>query len=158
MTDGIVSENPLVKLRRATVGDLEELTLLQQAAYAANREVLGVEPLPLLADYRSVLSDYEVWIAGSGQLEGALVLDRRTDHLLIWSVATAPACQGKGVGNALMAAAEARAKNLGLTTLRLYTGEKLTRRVGWYHRLGFVIERVEELDDRRLVHMIKIIK
>jgi hypothetical protein len=27
--------------------------------------------------------------------------------------------------------------------------------VRWYHRHGYAIERVEELEDRRLVHMVK---
>ena len=54
-------------------------------------------------------------------------------------------------------AAEARARQLGLKTLRLCTGEKNTRQVRWYHRHGYAIERVEELDDRRIVHMTKTI-
>ncbi len=38
-------------LRRATADDLSAVTALQQAAYAKNRVLLGVEPLPLTADY-----------------------------------------------------------------------------------------------------------
>jgi ribosomal protein S18 acetylase RimI-like enzyme len=155
MSHEITIEQPPFKLRRATTDDLGALIALQQAAYAANREILGVEPIPLLTDYAAILSRYEVWIAGGDAIEAALILDPQPGHLLIWSLATAAGRQGEGVGGALIAAAEARANNLGLTTVRLYTGEKLTRQVRWYHRHGYTIERVEELDDRRLVHMIK---
>jgi RimJ/RimL family protein N-acetyltransferase len=143
-------------LRRAGGDDLEPLTALQQAAYAPNRDILGVEPLPLLANYGEVLGQYEVWLAERpGGLAGALILDPWPDHLLIWSVATAPAVQGQGLGKDLLAAAEARARQLGLKTLKLYVGEKLTRNVRWYHRHGYAIDHIEELEDRRLVHMVR---
>lgn len=155
MAETIVGDGSPLPLRRASSADVAALTDLQRAAYAPNRATLGGEPIPLLLDYRSVLARYEVWLAGSQDLEGALILDPQPDHLLVWSLATAPAGQGKGLGKTLLAAAEARARQLGLTTIRLYTGEKLTRQVRWYHRHGYAIERIEERDDRRLVHMTK---
>ena len=98
----------------------------------------------------------EVWLAeDGGKLDGALILEPHPDHLLIWSIATAPAAQKQGLGRRMLAAAEARARRLGLREMRLYTGEKLTANVRWYHRHGYVIERVEALDDRRVVHMTK---
>ena len=45
----------LTGLRRATAADVDALTALQHAAYARNRDILGVEPLPLLADYADVV-------------------------------------------------------------------------------------------------------
>lgn len=61
----------------------------------------------------------------------------------------------QGLGLRLLAAAETRARQLALDTVRLYTGEKLTANVRWYHRHGYAIERVEDLGDRRAVHMSK---
>jgi RimJ/RimL family protein N-acetyltransferase len=145
-----------LSLRRADTGDLPPLLDLQRAAYEPNRAVLGVEPLPLRADYGAILRSDEVWLAEvDGGLQGALILQPQPDHLLIWSVATLPAAQNQGLGRRLLAAAEARARRLGLRTLRLYTGEKLTGHVRWYHRRGYAIDRVEDLDDRRMVHMVK---
>jgi len=155
MADRIAAEGAPLPLRRASHLDIEALTALQRAAYAPNRVALGVEPLPLLIDYDGILARYEVWLAEGEGLEGALILEPQPDHLLVWSLATAPATQGKGQGTRLLAAAEARARQLGLKTLRLYTGEKLARQVGWYRRHGYAIDHVEELDDRRLVHMVK---
>jgi ribosomal protein S18 acetylase RimI-like enzyme len=148
--------DPQLRLRLAGPRDLAALGEFQRAAYAPNRAILGLEPLPLLFDYDQVLGRYETWLAdGDGGLSGALILDPYPDHLLIWSLATAPSAQRQGLGARLLAAAEARARQLGLDTLRLYTGEKLTGNVRWYHRHGYAIERVEELEDRRLVHMTK---
>jgi ribosomal protein S18 acetylase RimI-like enzyme len=147
------------RLRRADADDLEAIVALQRAAYGPNAALLGVEPLPLTADYSGVLSANEVWLAdGPEGPVGALILDPTPGYVLVWSVAVAPAAQSRGLGDRLLAAAEARARQLGLLQLRLYTGEKLTRQVRWYHRHGYAIERVEELPDRRLVHMTKLIR
>jgi ribosomal protein S18 acetylase RimI-like enzyme len=146
----------LADLRRASSADVEDVSALQHAAYARNRAILGVEPLPLLADYAAILADYEVWLAERGGiLEGVLILELRPDDLLIWSVATAPNAQGRGIGRGLLAAAEERAVALGRGTMRLYTGEKLTGNVAWYRRHGYSVERTEQLADRRAVHMVK---
>jgi GNAT superfamily N-acetyltransferase len=143
-------------LRRAVAGDLPAVTALQRAAYAKNRPLLGVEPLPLLADYAQVFADYEVYLAErDGTLEGVLILEPRAADLLIWSVATAPAAQGRGVGNRMLAFAETRARELGLSRIRLYTGEPLIANIAWYTRHDYVHERLEDMGDRRIVHLIK---
>ncbi len=143
-------------LRRAEAGDLESLLALQQAAYAKNRPLLGVEPLPLLADYGAIMRDMEVWVSETdARLVGALILEPRVDDLLVWSIAADPAAQGAGLGRALLAAAEVRARQLGRTVIRLYTGTPLRHLVDWYGRHGFAVERIETLSDRSITHMIK---
>ena len=143
-------------LRRATTADEGALAALQEAAYAPNRPLLGVEPVPLLTPAAEVLARYEVWLADhEGAPAGALVLDPQPNHLMVWSVAVDPAHQGSGFGNALLAAAESRALDLDLTELRLYTGDRLARNIDWYARRGYATARVETLPDRRLVHMHK---
>ena len=84
-----------------------------------------------------------------------LILEPRADDLLIWSVAVAPAAQGRGVGNTMLAFAETRARQLGLPCIRLYTGEPLTANIAWYTRQGYAHERTEDMGDRRIVHLIK---
>lgn len=143
-------------MRRAGPDDVPALMMLQQAAYRPNADILGVEPLPLLADYDEVLRQSDIWLAVDDvAVLGALILQAGTDHLLIWSVAVSPEAQGRSIGRCLLAFAEEEARRLGLRLLRLYTGEKLTKNIAWYKRSGFAIERVEALDDRRLVHMVK---
>ena len=143
-------------LRRAGAADVAAVHALQHAAYARNRTIMGLEPLPLTADYDTIVADYDVWLLEQGDaLEGVLILKTRADDLLIWSVAVAPEAQGRGIGNRLLAIAEARARELGRGKVRLYTGEKLTGNIAWYERHGFAREKIEDLGDRRAVHMMK---
>ena len=143
-------------IRRATRDDLPAIVALQQAAYAGNRDIIGVESLPLLADYDDVFARHECWIDTDGDVvSGALILEVRPDDLLIWSVATHPEARSSGLGNRLLGFADQRARETGRTTIRLYTHEKLTRNIAWYGRQGFAIERIEEMSDRRAVHMRK---
>jgi ribosomal protein S18 acetylase RimI-like enzyme len=143
-------------LRRATLADLDAVVAVQRAAYARNRTLLGVEPIPLQADYQQIFADYEVWLAeAERRLVGVLILEPRADDLMIWSIATDPARQSKGLGRALLEAAEVRARELGHDCIRLYTGTKLEHLVAWYGRHGYALERIEELSDRSVTHMMK---
>ena len=149
----------LTALRRAALVDLDAVTAFQRAAYDKNRALLGVEPLPLLADYSHIIDSYETWLLErDGRLDGVLILEARPNDLLIWSIATAPAAQKRGIGGALLAACEERALALGRTVIRLYTGEPLTGNIAWYRGHGYTIEHVEALAaDRKVVHMSKAI-
>jgi ribosomal protein S18 acetylase RimI-like enzyme len=146
-------------LRRAQPSETQKIAAFQRAAYARNRTIMGVEPIPLQADYAKILSEYEVWLHETGEgLAGVLILEPRADDLLIWSVATAPDDRRSGLGNRLLAAAEVRARELGKRIMRLYTGELLVNNVAWYQRRGYAIERTEAMRDRRVVHMMKTIE
>ena len=143
-------------MRRATDVDFDAVVALQRAAYAKNRPLLGVEPLPLLVDYREVFAAYEVWLAdGDGGLDGVLILEPRPDDLLIWSVAVSPAAQGRGVGNVMLEFAETRARALGRSCIRLYTGAPLSSNIAWYNRRGYAHESTEDMGDRVVVNLIK---
>jgi GNAT superfamily N-acetyltransferase len=143
-------------LRPATPADAPALAALQEAAYAPNRALLGAEPLPLLVDSLVVIDSYEVWLAEDGAgLAGALILDAAAADFLIWSIATRPDLQKSGLGRAMLAKAEARARDCGHDAIVLYTGEPLTGNIAWYQRHGFAIEHVEVRPGRRIVHMRK---
>ena len=158
--------SPLWSLRRAGPDDLDAIVLIQRAAYSANRDRLGVEPLPLLIDYSDVIATLEVWIAdvpaskedsSDEVLEPAaiLIVDARADTFTVESVAVHPAYQGRGLGAALLTAAELRARSLGFPEVLLYTGRPLTHLVDWYQRSGYAIDRIEALADREIVHLRK---
>ena len=143
-------------LHRAGRHDLDAIVALQFRAYAQNRDLLGLEPLPLQANYENLFSTHEMWtITINDGIAAALILEVRPSDLLIWSVATDPDQQNAGLGPNLLRAAEARARDLGRSVLRLYTGATLEHLIAWYGRHGFDIERTEQLGDREIVHMIK---
>jgi ribosomal protein S18 acetylase RimI-like enzyme len=145
-----------ITFRRATMVDVPAIVDLQQAAYARNRRLLGVEPLPLQADYEDILHKMEVWLAEErGVLKGVLILEARPKDMLIWSIAALPDAQKQGLGQIMLDAAEVHARQLGRRTMRLYTGAVLEGLIRWYHRHGYEIERHEQLPDRHITHMIK---
>src|SRR5947209_15449842 len=64
--------------------ETEKIAALQRAAYERNRTIIGVEPIPLQADYAKILSEYEVWLhEEAGKLAGVLILEPRAGDLLI---------------------------------------------------------------------------
>ena len=146
-------------IHRAKRTDVPAIIALQRVAYAQNRALLGVEPLPLQADYDEIFASMDCWLAGDARdPDGVLILELRPDDLLIWSVATHPRTRGAGVGNALLAFADTQARAARRSIVRLYTGEVLTANIAWYGRHGFAVERVEQMPDRRAVHMKKILE
>ncbi len=119
----------------AEAADLDHVAALTRAAYAIHKG-LDLPPLPVSEDYAPRVARGEVWLAGE---DGLIVLETHSDHLLIFSVAVLPEAQGKGVGQALMAFAEERAKAAGLSEIRLYTNGRWTQNISLYERLGYTV-------------------
>jgi len=144
-------------VRRATAEDADKLTALARAAYARHVPAIGREPMPMSADWGKLLSEQEVWIVDgpAGEAMASLALDVQPDHVMIWSVAVAPAHQKCGLGRRLMALAETRARALQRPELRLFTNARMEGNVALYRRLGYGETRREQLPDRVLVHMSK---
>lgn len=140
-------------LRRAVRTDIPAITALQQAAYAALKQRIGLSLPPHDADFVALFEGMEIWVSGPPEaLEAALIIERKPDHLLIWSLAVAPALKGQRLGSALLDFAEDLARRDGHGLVRLYTNERFSENVGWYQRRGYLIERIEERPDRRIVH------
>jgi ribosomal protein S18 acetylase RimI-like enzyme len=146
-----------ITFRQATQADRAAVEALQQAAYERNRRLLGMEPLPLQADYAEIFATMEVWLAEERSvLRGVLILQPRPDDMLIWSIAASPDAQRQGLGQIMLDAAEVRARQMGRNVMRLYAGAVLETLIRWYNRHGYDIERQEQQPGgRRLTHMIK---
>ena len=74
---------------------------------------------------------------------------------MVENVAVAPAFQGRGLGRRLMMHAETLAAGSGRTEIRLYTNARFTENIALYRRLGYRIDREEQLAHRIAVHMSK---
>lgn len=106
----------------------------------------------MLEDYAALIAQGRVEVfEEQGQVLGVLVLIAQADGLLLDNVAVSPAAQGRGLGRQLMAHAEARARQLGLEVVRLYTNEAMSENLGLYERLGYrETHRAEQAGFRRV--------
>ncbi len=123
---------------RATAADVGVVTALTRAAYGPWVALIGREPLPMVVDYAEAVSDHQIdlWCE-QGVVQALIELVPMTDHLLVENVAVGPEHQGRGLGRVLMARAEAVARSLGLSEIRLYTNAAFARNLEFYLSLGY---------------------
>ena len=127
-----------MSIRKAYPNDLATIVSMTEAAYAPYATVLDAPPIPVTEDYAPRIERGEVWLLEEGgQPAGLLVLERNDHHAMIFSVAVAPAFQGKGLGIALLKWAEDRTRSWGLPELRLYTNARMERNIILYLAYGF---------------------
>jgi len=111
---------------------------LVRRAYALYVPRMGQEPAPMLADYGALIEAGELQVLEEvGDPVALIVLRRDEDAIFVENIAVDPQVQRKGHGRALLAFAEAEARRLGLTTIRLYTNAAMTENLAYYPRLGF---------------------
>jgi [ribosomal protein S18]-alanine N-acetyltransferase len=125
-----------VRVRRATPTDLTTLLALEQSAFTGDRLSR--------AQYRRHLASASALVLvaqdGAGAVLGsALLLFRRGSTLArLYSIASAPAARGRGVGATLLAAAEAAARERGCRALRLEVRVDNGAAIGLYERAGYL--------------------
>ena len=128
-----------MRLRSATEGDAAAIASCVGAAYRRYIRRIGKRPGPMRADYRRVVRERDVLVAeDDGKILGVLVLGRDRKGFLLDNVAVHPAAQGRGIGRALLARAEAEAKRAGHRAIWLYTHERMSENRARYERIGYV--------------------
>jgi len=126
-------------IRRAVADDVTAVRAVVEAAYAPYVPRIGREPVPMTADYESLVAADEVWIGETdGRVVGVLVIRASEDVLELENVAVDPAEQGRGHGGALVSFAESHARESRLTAVELYTNEAMVENLALYPKLGFV--------------------
>ena len=146
-----------LRFRRADTADAARIEALSHTAYQNFVERIGRRPEPLTVDYADVLRSSEGWVAEGefGEILGVLIMKPASDHLLIWSVAVAPALQRSGIGRRLLALSEREALRAAVPEIRLYTNEKMVENIALYERHGYAVARREVREDRVIIHMSK---
>jgi ribosomal protein S18 acetylase RimI-like enzyme len=125
-------------MRLARSEDLAAIVALTEAAYAPYNAILDAPPIPVTENYAPRIENGEVWLLESGdELAGALTLERREDHAMIFSVAVSPAFQGTGFGIKLLNHADQQTRLWGLPEIRLYTNAKMERNIALYLAYGY---------------------
>ena len=79
-----------------------------------------------------------LFLAHAPTLAGCVFCAPQADALYIGKLAVDPAHQGRGLGRALIAAADGHARALGLPRLRLQTRIELTENHAAFARMGFL--------------------
>jgi ribosomal protein S18 acetylase RimI-like enzyme len=125
-------------IRRAHDGDLQTVVALTAAAYAPYTALFGAPPIPVTEGYAPRIERGEIWLLESGgELAGLIVLERHPDHAMIFSIAVAPAFQGKKLGIALLDFADEQARQWHVPEVRLYTNSRMERNIALYSAYGY---------------------
>ncbi|MGO4621263.1 GNAT family N-acetyltransferase [Ensifer sp. 2YAB10] len=125
-------------MRPARLEDLAAVQSVTAAAYEPYKALLGGPPLPVTEDYAPRILRGEVWLREREDIVSALaVVERYADHLMIFSLAVLPACQGQGLGIELLRFVDHMAAEWGLPEVRLYTNSRMERNIALYSTYGF---------------------
>jgi ribosomal protein S18 acetylase RimI-like enzyme len=136
------------KLRRATQADVEAIRNLTRAAYAKWVPVIGREPKPMAADYEAAVQKHRFdLLYVDNVLAGLIETIDEPDQLLIENVAVSPDFQRCGLGSKLIAHAEELAASRGYNRIWLYTNKRFTESILLYLKLGYGVDREEDLGD-----------
>ncbi|HYE48523.1 MAG TPA: GNAT family N-acetyltransferase [Azospirillaceae bacterium] len=129
----------LAGLREAAAEDAAAVRDLVRAAYARYVPRMGREPATMLADYAEAVRRHRLRLLpdADGRLAAVLETVDRGDHLYVENIAVRPDLQGRGIGAALLALAEAEARGLGRPETRLCTNETMVENLAWYARAGY---------------------
>jgi GNAT superfamily N-acetyltransferase len=127
-----------LSFRRATSADVSIIREITRAAYSKWVSVIGREPKPMMADYEQAVAEHVIDLCEQGGRPIALIeLIPKPSYLLIENVAALPDRHGDGIGGLLLERAEAIARSLGLSELRLYTNAMFATNIAFYARRGF---------------------
>ena len=136
-------------VRRATIGDLDALVLLEQATFPLDR----VSVRQWRRHLESLSAEILVATHERRLIGAALVFYRRASKVArLYSIAVAAGEHGRGLGEALLVAAERAARKRGCRAMRLEVrgdnaaAQRLYERLG-YHRFGMHREYYEDGHD-----------
>ena len=122
------------RIRRATRADLPGLLALERSAFTTDHLSERQYRHHLNNDAAEVLAACD----GSGLLGKAVVFFRRgSDIARLYSIAVAHDARGRGVGEALLDAAEARARARGAACMRLEVRQDNPGAMRLYERRGY---------------------
>ncbi|MEM7471221.1 MAG: GNAT family N-acetyltransferase [Pseudomonadota bacterium] len=140
-----------MEIRAAGPEDLTAIRACAEVAYAPYVGRIGRKPAPMVADFDAHIGAGQVHVAVmDANVQGYIVFLMRGDAMRLENVAVLPEAHGRGVGKALIAFCEARARSVGAQRIGLYTNAKMVENLALYPRLGYreVDRRMEEGFDR----------
>ena len=143
-------------IRRGAADDVDLIRTFTRAAYAKWIPLIGREPLPMSAEYETVISAHRFDLLYKNDTLAALIETILwPDHLHIQNLCVSPDFQRLGLGSQLLNYAQSLAIEENLRKLRLDTNKNFTGNVDLYLRHGFVVDWEKPNDGGVHVHMVK---
>ncbi|HUF55298.1 MAG TPA: GNAT family N-acetyltransferase, partial [Thermohalobaculum sp.] len=135
--------------RPAREADAAAMARIARAAYAPYVTEIGFEPPPMVQDFPAAIAAGRSWVIGEPLLGFVVAYSIGADWH-IENVAVDRHAQGRGIGRALIAAAEAEGRARGHARVVLYTNAAMRPNLTLYPRLGYArtARRVEHGLDR----------
>jgi [ribosomal protein S18]-alanine N-acetyltransferase len=125
-----------IRIRRAAAADLDDLVRIEEHVFASDR-------VPRRGFRRFLASPSSLLIvaARDGTIAGyALVLFRANSEVArLYSIAVAPHARRRGIGIALLAAAETAARTRRCAVVRLEVHEKNAAAIARYRKAGYAL-------------------
>ncbi|MER6568921.1 GNAT family N-acetyltransferase [Streptomyces sp. NPDC001093] len=136
----MIEESPQC-VRPAVADDVPAVKAVTDAAYRHYIARIGVVPQPMEADHAANVAAGRVFVTGE-PVDGLVVIEAFAGHLFLDSIAVRPEAHGTGVGRRLLQFVDARARELGLGEIRLYTNAMMWENRKIYPKYGYeVVER-----------------
>lgn len=136
-----MTDNDTEQVRPAATDDVPAVGAVTDAAYHPYVARIGVVPQPMEADHMADVAAGKVFVTGE-PVVGLVVVEAFADHLFLDSIAVHPDAHGTGVGRRLLRFVDARARELGLDEIRLYTNAMMWENQKIYPKYGYeVVER-----------------
>ena len=136
-------------IQKATINDVAELNKLINSAYRGESSKQGWTSEAHLLDGLRIdqetltgyFSNHNIvllkHVEESGEITGSVYLEHRDPKLYIGMFSVSPLYQDRGIGRALLMAAEKYATELNCTTLTMTVISTRTELIDWYKRRGF---------------------
>ena len=122
------------RIRRATLADLDALIALERHAFTTDH----LSPRQYRRHINNANACVLAAVDATGLLGKAVVFFRRgSDIARLYSIAVAQSARGRGVGQALLVAAERAARTHGSRRLRLEVRQDNASAIRLYERLGY---------------------
>ena len=112
------------------------MSAIARAAYAQYVQAIGFEPPPMVQDFAPDVAAGRAWVTGQ-PVAGYVVAYPRDGEWHIENVAVGPEAQGRGLGRALVAFAEAEGARRGFARVTLYTNVSMVANLALYPALGY---------------------
>lgn len=135
----VPAQAPEIVVRAARPADADAASACVHAAFGLYIARMGKAPAPMVADYPALIGEGKVWVAErSGAIAGVLVQYETEEGFYVDTVAADPACQGTGVGRALLLSAESEALRRGFDAVYLRTNARMTENQVFYPKIGYI--------------------